>query len=147
MDNMEQLQHRLQRSRSWLERAASEQDIDTKYILLWIAFNAAYALERNAAKEELGEDGNDPPDWKLRTRFFEIMTRVRSQQIHATIRGKLWNPATNIMENEYVFWGFWDSLTDDRFDWENWALKPKFEQQQVRVRRLLNERMSRSCRW
>ena len=138
MNARAQLQHRLQRSRSWLERAASEQDIDTKYILLWIAFNAAYALERNAAKEEFGEDGNDPPDWKLRMRFFEILTRVRSRQIHATIRGQLWNPATSIMKNEYVYWGFWESLTDDRFDWENWRLKRQFTREQDKVTRLLS---------
>ena len=27
------------------------------------------------------------------------------------------------MSNEYVFQGFWESLTEDRFDWENWERK------------------------
>ena len=46
------LQHRLRRSTSWLKRAGSEKDIDTKFILLWVAFNASYAIERNAARQE-----------------------------------------------------------------------------------------------
>ena len=47
-----ELIHRLQRCISWLERADSENDIDTKCILLWVAFNSAYAIERKAAREE-----------------------------------------------------------------------------------------------
>ena len=137
MSATSEIQHRLQRSKSWLERASSEPDIDTKYILLWVAFNAAYALERNAAKEELSEDGGDPADWKLRKRFFEILANVRSRQIHTTIRGQLWNPTTNIMKNEYVFWGFWESLTDAHFDWRNWRFKSKFEYDKDEVMRRL----------
>lgn len=150
MSGIQDLKHRLHRSKSWLERASAEQDIDTKYILLWVAFNAAYALERNAAREELGKDGNDPPDWRLRERFFQILTRVRSQHIHTTIREKLWNPVADIMTNEYVFGGFWESLTDDQFDWANWPRQGRFryERDQVRnrLRRATTENTQRILR-
>ena len=142
MNSRSDLQRRLQRSKSWLERASSEQDIDTKYILLWVAFNAAYALERNAAKEELGkagEDGKlrDPADWQLRKRFFARLTSVRYRQLYGTIRARLWEPVARIMENEYVFRGFWDSLTDDQFDWAHWQHKGDFESRRDEVMRQL----------
>ena len=142
MNNRSDLQHRLHRSKSWLERASSEQDIDTKYILLWVAFNAAYALERNAAKEELGEEGQDgrlrdPADWQLRERCFAILTRVRYRQIYGKIRAGLWEPVARIMDNEYVFRGFWDSLTEREFDWANWRHKEGFEDQRDKVMRQL----------
>ena len=36
---------RVHRSLSWLQRAESVDDADSKFIFLWIAFNAAYACE------------------------------------------------------------------------------------------------------
>lgn len=36
---------RIHRSLSWLDAAEQSTDLDTRYIMLWIAFNAAYAEE------------------------------------------------------------------------------------------------------
>ena len=140
MNGLSALQHRLQRTRSWLERASSEQDVDTKYILLWVAFNAAYALERNAARKELGEEDRDPPEWKLRKRFFHKMPSARYPQIYGTLKRELSAPVARIMENEYVFRGFWDSLTEDEFDWSSWRLKGVFDTERDEVMRKLKPR-------
>ncbi|WOA30142.1 HEPN domain-containing protein [Alloalcanivorax xenomutans] len=36
---------RVHRALSWLDRAEQEADPDSRFIFLWIAFNAAYATE------------------------------------------------------------------------------------------------------
>ena len=36
---------RIHRALSWLHRAEQSEDMDGKFIFLWIAFNAAYAQE------------------------------------------------------------------------------------------------------
>ena len=130
-----ELQHRLRRSISWLERAASEKKTDAKCILLWVAFNAAYAIERRAAKEEWG--GDDPKEWQLRRRYFERLTRADFSQIHGTVRRELWAAVDRVINNEYIYRGFWDSLTDERFDWKNWRYQRQFEQERAEVKRRL----------
>lgn len=44
----ENLKLRIHRSLSWLQQASNEKDLDTQFIHLWIAFNAAYAREIGA---------------------------------------------------------------------------------------------------
>ena len=81
--------HRLRRSLSWLERAGAENDTDTKCILLWVAFNAAYAIERSAALAAWGETG--ATERGLQRKFFEKLTCVGHKRIHDTIRTTLWD--------------------------------------------------------
>ena len=50
------------------------------------------------------------------------------------------------MSNEYVFRGFWESLTEDRFDWENWERKNDFEAQRDDVPQLLRTASERNTR-
>ena len=130
-----ELRHRLRRCFSWLERAGSENDTDTKCILFWVAFNAAYAIERKAAREEWG--GNDPKERQLQRRYFERLTGVEFPKIHGTIKRELWDPVDRLMNNEYIFRGFWDSLTDQPFDWKNWRYQRQFEQERAEVKKRL----------
>ncbi|WP_051428748.1 MULTISPECIES: HEPN domain-containing protein [unclassified Alcanivorax] len=44
-DYPEDLSLRVHRALSWLDRAEQESDPDSRFIFLWIAFNAAYASE------------------------------------------------------------------------------------------------------
>ena len=136
--------HRLRRSLSWLERADAENDTDTKCILLWVAFNAAYAIERSAAVAAWGEIG--ATERALQRRFFEQLTGVGYKRIHNTIRTRLWGAVPRLMSNEYVFHGFWESLTEDRFDWENWVRKNDFEAQRDGVPQLLRTGSERNTR-
>ncbi len=132
-------QHRLRRSTSWLKRAGSEKDIDTRCILLWVAFNAAYAIDRNAARQEWG---TNPKEWELQKRYLEKLTRLDARRIHGTIAENLWNAVVRIMNNEYVYSGFWESLTKEDFDWSRWDGKPQFDyERRETVRRLRTARI------
>lgn len=46
---------KMHRTLSWLKKANEEENLDFKFIALWIAFNAAYADELN--KDEVGTQG------------------------------------------------------------------------------------------
>lgn len=134
--------HRLRRSISWLERASAEDDADTKCILLWVSFNAAYAIERKAAVTAWGEAGAS--ERALQRRFFKRLTTAGWKRIHDPIRTSLWRAVPSLMSNEYVYRGFWDSLTDQRFDWERWERKDDFEAERDEVPKLLRTANERS---
>ena len=124
------LGHRLRRCVSWLERASAENDADAKYILLWVAFNAAYVVERKAEFAHWGR----LDEWERQEKYFERLTGVGFRRIHFAIRGRLRRPVDRLMDNVYIFWGFWDSLTDEPFDWDNWRHKRRFESERSAVR-------------
>ena len=84
-DEASALKHRLRRSVSWLERAGAEDDADAKCILLWVAFNAAYAIERKAEFVQWGR----LDEWQRQEKYFERLTGVGFRRIHYTIRGRL----------------------------------------------------------
>ena len=137
-----ELIHRLRRSISWLERARTEDETDTKCILLWVSFNAAYAIERRAAITAWGEAGAS--ERALQRRFFERLASAGWKRIHNPIRTTLWRAVPSLMSNEYVFRGFWDSLTEQRFDWERWERKDDFEAERDEVPKLLRRGNERS---
>ena len=134
LDNTSGLGHRLHRALSWLERALAEDDTDARCIFLWVAFNAAYAVEPGS---EVAMHGRRLKERERRKRHFEKLTRVGHRRIHRAIREELWDPVDRLMSNEYVFWGFWESLTDEPFDWENWPYRRRFEGDRDAVRRRL----------
>ena len=134
LDNTSGLGHRLHRALSWLERALAEDDTDARCIFLWVAFNAAYAVEPGS---EVAMHGRRLKEQERRKRHFEKLTRVGHRRIHRAIREELWDPVDRLMSNEYVFWGFWESLTDEPFDWENWPYRRRFEGDRDAVRRRL----------
>ena len=129
VERPDKLRHRLRRCISWLERASAENDVDTKCILLWVAFNAAYAIDRKAARQEWGRAPGepDPGERDLQKSLFQKLARVAPSRIRSAIRTRLWGPVPSLMNNEYVFLGFWESLTDEEFDWDGWDKKKQFE--------------------
>ena len=135
LDGPPKLVHRLRRSISWLERVGAANDTDARCIFLWIAFNAAYAIERRAARDEW--DGKEPDDRQLRQKYFEKLTRLEFKRVRSAIRAQVPGAVLKLMSNEYVFWGFWGSLTADPFDWENWQHKGQFERERDEAKRLL----------
>ena len=130
LDERSALRHRLRRSVSWLERAGAENDADAKCILLWVSFNAAYAIERKAEFAQWGR----LDEWERQEKYFEQLTGVGFRRIHYVIRERLREPVHRLMDNVYIFWGFWDCVTDDPFDWENWRRKRRFETERAEVR-------------
>ena len=136
LDGPPELLHLLQRSISWLERAAAANDTDARCVFLWIAFNAAYAIERRAARDEW--DGDEPVDWQLRERYFSKVTRLEFKRVRSAIRARrVEGTVLKLMSNVYVFWGFWGSLTADPFEWDDWRHKERFESERDETRRLL----------
>lgn len=95
---------RLHRAISWLLRAEqSSDDNDTRFIQLWIAFNAVYAGEFD---EELSE----------RQRVTDFINRLvaadSTHQLHAVLFKQYSGPIRLLIENRHVFAPFWKALRD-----------------------------------
>lgn len=107
---------RVHRAISWIGRAeACGEDADARFIFLWIAFNAAYADEREFQSIAPGE----------RATFAEFFGRLDTLDEDRRIYGALWErfsgPVRMLMENRYVFNPFWQHHNgiNGFQDWEN----------------------------
>lgn len=95
----DELNLRLHRALSWLENAQNMQDdLDMRFVSLWIAFNAIYA-------RRLGEDSPD------RTTFIEFLGKVCRYDEHAELYDLIWTKFSGnirtMLDNRYVFASFW----------------------------------------
>ena len=132
LNKVSEFSHRLRRSLSWIERANSENDADAKFIFLWVAFNAAYAVDRKAEERKRGQELHE---WERHENYLKTLSRLSYKHIHSIITEKLSNPVDDLMGNAYVFRGFWESLDDEPFNWTNWRCKQQFESERDEVRR------------
>ena len=126
------LEHRLRRAVSWLERGDAEEDSDAKYIFLWIAFNAAYAVDR---KSELGEVVSEAQ--RRESYFRALLPLDTDRRIYTLLATELRPSIQDIMKNEYIYHGFWNCLTDRRFNWHDWPNRRSFQRDREFVARLL----------
>ncbi|WP_421705843.1 hypothetical protein [Alloalcanivorax xenomutans] len=97
---------------SWLDRAEQEADRDSRFIFLWIAFNAAYATEiddRHGLNERTTFNGFLQTLWDLdrQKRLDELVWSAYSGAIRV------------LLDNPYVFRCFWEhqkgNLTKDHW--------------------------------
>lgn len=93
---------RAHRAISWIGRAETcGDDDDARFIFLWIAFNAAYADEREFQSVAPGE----------RAAFVDYFRRLVARDTDRRIYNALWRrisgPVRMLMENRYVFHPFW----------------------------------------
>lgn len=93
---------RVHRAISWIGRAEAEgEDPDARFVFLWIAFNAAYADERDF----------DPASGRARSDFAEYFARLirldPEHRIYNAIWQKFAGPIRLLMQNRYVFQPFW----------------------------------------
>lgn len=92
---------RLHRALSWLERAEMAEDDDARFIFLWIAFNAAYAREIDE-RCGLSEQAT----------FMEFLERLcgldTERQLDALVWQAFSGPIRVLLDTPYVFQGFWD---------------------------------------
>ncbi|MGV8961377.1 MAG: hypothetical protein ACOH1V_13510 [Stenotrophomonas sp.] len=100
----EALAIRLHRAISWLQRSEfSDNDNDTRFIQLWIAFNAVYAGEFDDEQSE-------------RQRVSAFATRLvaadSGQQLHTLLFRQFTGPIRLLIDNRYVFAPFWRALRD-----------------------------------
>jgi len=105
---------RVHRALSWLQRAEmAEQDIDARFIFLWIAFNAAYSHEL--------PDNFNFSETRL---FFHFLGRLIDNDRNGLLGEIVWNEFPRsirlLLDNQYVFKPFWEyqkgNLTKD--EWE-----------------------------
>ena len=102
-DHPEHLALRVHRALSWLNRAEQSTDSDSRFIFLWIAFNAAYANEAGEIRMAEGR------------RFSEFLNQLVSQAV--------WQHYPNairiLLDNKFVYQPFWDNLNKlpDSADW------------------------------
>lgn len=92
---------RIHRSLSWLDRAEqSADDKDVQFILLWIAFNAAYA-------QDVGADSSQSERERLHA-FLGQLCRVDAKRFEDLVWKEFSGSVRVLLENRYVFQPFWD---------------------------------------
>lgn len=97
---------RVHRALSWLRRAENEKDdLDVRFILLWIGFNAAYAGDLDRALESDTKVGNE------RERFDQFFAALVDMDTGNRIYSVIWERFSQeirlLMDNKYVFAPFW----------------------------------------
>jgi hypothetical protein len=97
----EALALRVHRALSWLGRAEAEgEDLDVKFILLWVAFNAAYASEIDA-KSHNERDA-------FSGYFVALVALDGDQQIYSTVWERYSQEIRLLLANPYVYAPFWN---------------------------------------
>jgi hypothetical protein len=92
---------RIHRALSWLNRAEQAEDVDGKFIFLWIAFNAAYAQEL--------DDSDRASDKATFTAFLRKLCDLdASKRIDDLIWKEFSASIRSLLENPYVFHLFWE---------------------------------------
>ena len=92
---------RIHRALSWLNRAEQAEDVDGRFIFLWIAFNAAYAQE---------VDDNDRASDKAA--FTAFLQKLCDLDTNKRIDDLIWKEFSGsirtLLDNPYVFHLFWE---------------------------------------
>jgi len=106
------LRLRIHRALSWLTRSEQEaDDPDTRFILQWIALNAAYA--REFGREETERD---------RARgFVETLVRLdANKRLHQALFQQFTGPIRTLIDNKFTFEPFWTAMRthDSSGRWE-----------------------------
>jgi hypothetical protein len=108
----ENLNLRIHRALSWLKAAESSDDIDGKFIFLWVAFNAAYAF-----------DVDDRYRTAEHEAFNEFISKLCLLDKSRKLENLIWNEfpgaIRSLLKNQYIFPRFWDfqkgKLSDDEW--------------------------------
>ncbi|MDO4641301.1 MAG: HEPN domain-containing protein [Neisseria sp.] len=100
---------RIHRALSWLGKAQvelsedmglSEKDLDTGFIILWIAFNAVYAKDTELLS--IGDRGS------FRDFLNTICRLDNEKRLYSLVWGKFSSSIRLLLDNRYVFQPFWD---------------------------------------
>lgn len=103
---------RIHRALSWLHRAEQSEDIDGKFIFLWIAFNAAYAQEL--------DDSDRSSDKVTFTAFLQKLCDLDANKcIDDLIWREFSGSIRTLLDNPYVFHLFWE-FQRGRISKEEW---------------------------
>ncbi len=108
---------RIHRALSWLDRAEQAEDVDGKFIFLWIAFNAAYA-----------QDIDDSDQSSEQAAFTAFLRKLYDLDTGKSIDELIWHEFSasirTLLDNAFVFPAFWQ-YQRGRIDEGEW--KRQFE--------------------
>ena len=97
----ETLTIRIHRAISWLKSAEKQEgNLDLKFISLWIAFNACYAVDLNGISSK-------PEKAKLRD-FTSSLVQFDRTRLYNLFWEKYSGPVKVLIENKFVFEKFWE---------------------------------------
>lgn len=106
------LRLRIHRALSWLDRAEQAEDLDGRFIFLWIAFNAAYATDIDE-QQRLSEQAT----FKA---FLEKLCMLDDRKrIDALVWREFSGSIRVLLDNPYVFQSFWDHQSG-KIDEDTW---------------------------
>lgn len=92
---------RVHRALSWLNRAEQADDVDGRFIFLWIAFNSAYATDIDE-QYRLSEQST----------FKAFLDKLCALDTANLIENLVWSAFSGsiraLLDNPYVFQSFWD---------------------------------------
>ena len=109
---------RIHRALSWWQRALQADDLDGRYIFLWIAFNAAYATEIQE-NHRLSEQAT------FRAFLEKLCDLDQDKRIDTLVWQEFSGSIRILLDTPYVFQSFWDwqSGKISKDDWQQ-----RFEQ-------------------
>lgn len=127
---------RVHRALSWLRRAeAEEDDLDVRFILLWIGFNAAYAGDLDRALEGFGKAGGERERFD---QFFATLVDMdRGNRIYNAIWQRFSQEIRLLLDNKFVFAPFWRHHAGE-FGGAGWEVS--FESARAAANRAVAER-------
>lgn len=118
---------RVHRALSWLDCSERTEDIDGKFIFLWIAFNAAYSAELQGDEKEY--------ESRRFNRFLRKVVNKDDKARMATILWKRYPGAVRLLlDNPYAFQPFWD-YHNGRVSADDW--KTQFKRKKSAANRAL----------
>ena len=124
----ESMRLRIHRAISWLEPAERFEEVDAKFLFLWISFNAMYA-ELQTEKE---------PEYKIQRGYFKKLVDFDSEsKIYHAVWDQFSGPIRLLLNNQYVFHAFWDfqNNVDNSLDWEE-----RFKLSKRQINRAMSEK-------
>ena len=120
---------RIHRALSWLNRAQKpNEDIDTRFLYLWISFNAAYANDI---------DHHNLTERKTFTRFMNRLCALDVElNLHHLVWHKYADPIKELLNNKFVFQPFWDYQNKQKTE-EQWI--QAFRSEQARISKTMSD--------
>jgi len=120
---------RLHRIISWLARAEAEaQDMDARFLFLWIALNAAYAREFGFEYTERDQ---------LRSFIATLLAHDRNHQLQDILFQQFPGPVRTLIGNRFVYAPFWRALREHDGSGRR---EQRFQADQVEVLKAVVER-------
>lgn len=92
---------RVHRALSWLDRAEQCEDLDGRFIFLWISFNAAYAQDLSGLEMS-------PEQQKLNQFLQKIVDLDRDRRLYQLVWGEFSGSIRVLLQNPFIFKPFWD---------------------------------------